>query len=89
MSTDPAALSCREFVEVILAYLDGELDARRREVFEAHLHACPACVDYLASYRETVALAGTVGQDGESERGVPEDVPEELVRAVLAARRRG
>lgn len=88
MSIVMDALSCREFVDVILSYLDGELDPRRRELFEEHIRACPACFDYLDSYRRTVAMTGTAWDGCGADDTVPEEVPEELVRAVLAARGR-
>jgi paraquat-inducible protein A len=36
-------LTCRDFVAVIMAFLDGELDAAQRALFDAHLVACPDC----------------------------------------------
>lgn len=83
------ALSCREFMDVLLAYLDDELGARERRLFEEHIDACPPCLDYLDSYRRTVALSGEAWTGCDADEGVPEEVPEELVRAVLAARGRG
>ena len=78
-------LTCRELIDFIGAYLDDELSEAERERFEDHLAVCPSCVDYLASYRETVRLeAAALGRDDEP----PVDVPEELVRAILGARRR-
>jgi anti-sigma factor RsiW len=79
-------VTCREFVEFLMAYLDGELPAEQRRVFEAHMEVCAACVNYLASYEATVALGRRLAEQGEA--SLPEDVPEELVDAILAARRR-
>jgi len=78
-------LCCRDFTEFIYAYEEGELSADERAVFEAHLAACPDCASYLAGYRRSVALAGRAFDS--PDEPVPEDVPEDLVRAVLAARR--
>ena len=80
-------LSCRDFVEVIMAWLDGELEARSRELFDAHLAVCPDCVNYLDSYEKTVALGKCICDPDDPNAPVPDDVPEDLVRAVLAARR--
>jgi anti-sigma factor RsiW len=79
-------MTCREFVEFLMAYLDGELPEAQRGVFEAHMVVCAACVNYLASYQATVALGRQLAEEGDAP--VPEDVPEELVDAILAARRR-
>jgi anti-sigma factor RsiW len=86
MSNGAEHLTCRELIDFLQAYLDGELPPPARREFDEHLDACPPCRDYLHSYRDTVALTADAfcGPDD----GVPEEVPEELVRAVLAARPR-
>ena len=77
-------MKCREFVEFLMEYLDGALGEQERSVFEGHIEDCPACVNYLETYRETVRLGNSVcAPDAE----VPPDVPEELVQAILSARR--
>jgi anti-sigma factor RsiW len=78
-------LSCRELIEFLAAYLDGELAPAERTAFEIHLSVCPYCVDYLATYRETIRL-GKQALVGASD--VPVEVPAELVDAILAARAR-
>jgi anti-sigma factor RsiW len=77
-------MNCREFVEFLMTYLDGELEEAQRSLFEEHLRDCPGCIDYLDSYRKTVELGGSLCQ--EPEGPVPDEVPEDLVAAVLAAR---
>jgi len=79
-------MTCRELVEFLSAYLAGELAAEEQARFDGHLAECPDCVRYLRSYEETMAVAkGAFAHPGDP---VPADVPEELVRAILAARRR-
>jgi anti-sigma factor RsiW len=78
-------LTCREFADFLMAYEDGELSAAERARFDAHLEDCPDCVVYLASYRATVALGRKAFEDEDAAASTR--VPEELVRAVLAARR--
>ena len=83
----PTTLTCREFIDFIMAWLDGELEPDVRRSFAEHLDMCPDCVDYLDSYQRTVAL-GKAAWDAAGDAPVPDDVPEKLVQAVLAARRR-
>jgi anti-sigma factor RsiW len=84
MSVEPDTITCRELIDFLLDYLDGELADGVRRVFEAHLAECPPCRDYLASYRVTIRLAA----DCAAHEGDAEEMPEDLVRAVLAARPR-
>ena len=78
-------MKCREFVDFLMAYIEEELPEDERSVFEEHMAECPPCVTYLDTYKETVRL----GQDVCDDDGpVPEEVPERLVQAILAARPR-
>lgn len=74
-------MTCQQFVAFLMAYLDGELPAQERALFEEHMAVCPDCVRYLSQYNETVRAAQLSIDDD-----LPADVPEELVRAILAAK---
>jgi anti-sigma factor RsiW len=65
--TDPAPLTCAEFVELVTEYLEGTLDPQTRTRFEIHLGVCPGCVTYLDQIRETVQVAGRLTEDNLSE----------------------
>ena len=82
----PWMINCRQFEDFILAYLEGELTDKQRFVFELHLKVCRECRDYLAAYRRTVEVSRRAFDAPDAP--VPEEVPEDLVKAVLAARRR-
>lgn len=82
-----ADITCREFVEFLADYEDGELPAARRACFEQHLGECPDCIEYLSEYRATVRIArqaGVAPPDG----GPPPEAPRQLIDAILAALRR-
>ena len=79
-------MTCREFADFILDYLSGELSTELRAAFESHLSVCVNCRRYLASYQETVKLGKRAFEDDDA--NVPSQVPEELVKAILAARPR-
>ena len=79
-------MTCREFADFMADYLGGELPAGTLSLFEHHLALCVNCQRYLNGYRATVkmgkaAFRATPGAD------IPREVPEELVKAILAARR--
>ncbi len=80
----PLMMNCRQFEDFILAYLEGELPERQRFVFELHLKVCRECRDYLAAYRRTIEISKRAFE--EPDQQVPDDVPEDLVKAILAAR---
>jgi anti-sigma factor RsiW len=77
-------ITCRELVEFLDAYFDGELPPQDATDFEQHLSACPPCVAYMKSYRESIALGRRA--TCESPDTPVDDVPEDLLRAILAAR---
>jgi anti-sigma factor RsiW len=39
-------------------YLDGALDLRTRQAFEAHVAVCPVCAQYLRELREALRIGG-------------------------------
>ena len=82
LSTKPY-ITCRELIDFIASYRDNELTLDQRFEFERHLSVCPSCVAYLETYEQTIAMAKTSGDEP-----VSEDVPESLVQAILAARKR-
>lgn len=81
MSSD---LTCRQFVDFLDAYLEHEIVGDARTVFESHLGDCPPCRKYLKSYADTIKLAR--GACCDELNPPPKDVPEDLIKAVLAAR---
>jgi anti-sigma factor RsiW len=81
-------MNCKEFVEFLMDYLEGGLDSSQRVTFEEHMVDCPGCVTYLDTYRDTIRLGRECLCDP-PDGPVPDDVPEELVAAILAARGQG
>ena len=80
----PSMITCREFEDFILAYLEGELPTRQRFVFELHTKVCRECRDYLGAYRRTVEISKRAFE--QEDEPVSDKVPEDLIKAVLAAR---
>lgn len=80
----PMMITCNEFEEFIAAYLSGELPPKKVFLFELHLKVCRECRDYLAAYKASMFLTkSALDADEKSEL---EDVPADLITAVLAAR---
>jgi anti-sigma factor RsiW len=78
-------ISCRDFVTFLNQYVDGELSPERRAVFDRHLAICPDCTAYIDSYRKTMRLASLSMRNTHV---LPEGVPEDLVKAIVAARKK-
>lgn len=53
-------LDCNELVELVTAYLDGELDDDTRARFDRHLAECDGCENYLQQFNSTVRTVGGI-----------------------------
>jgi len=80
-------MTCRDVAEFLADFLDKALAPEVAAAFEQHLRACPACRDYLHAYRSTVRAARAAWPATPDDKLA--DVPEELVRAILASRAQG
>lgn len=81
----PLMITCREFEQFVADDSDGTLPWRQRLVFRLHLRFCRECRDYLAAFVRAVELGKSVFRHPDDL--VPTEVPEDLVRAILAARK--
>ena len=75
MNPDP---TCKDVLEYLRAYLDGELPAAERGAFDAHLRACAACRAYLRTYEATIRAA----RESEEAPPPPEGLVDEVLRRV-------
>lgn len=69
--------SCKEMVDLLNLYVDGELDEKTRAAFDKHFELCPPCVDFLANYKKAIDL-GKVAARKESAEELPCSVKEHL-----------
>lgn len=76
-------ITCQQLIDFIASYREHELTDDQHGEFERHLAVCPSCVAYLNTYEQTVLLA-----KASADEPVPDEIPEPLVRAILAARLR-
>ena len=79
-------MKCRECVEFLIDYLEGELPPEQEEAFKQHLDLCPPCIEYVATYKSTIEIGRICCQHEDQS---PPDMPEALVRAILKARKGG
>jgi anti-sigma factor RsiW len=79
-------VTCAEIIDFLMAYVDGDLPAEQQAIFAHHLEICPACQNYLDSYRQTLLLS----KQACDEVALPQNcapIPADLVKAIIAARR--
>lgn len=68
-STEPGMqISCKQLVEVVTDYLEGDVDDELAAEIEAHLRLCPGCDDYLDQMRATIRALGHVPVETLSDR---------------------
>jgi anti-sigma factor RsiW len=79
----PGEMSCREMVEHLSDYLDGELDAALQRTIEAHGGECPPCRVFIRTLRKTVEAVRSLPREP-----LPPAARRALVRALLQARSR-
>lgn len=48
--------TCKDSIELLRAYLDGELPPSERERLESHFGDCTPCEEFLATYRATPSI---------------------------------
>jgi anti-sigma factor RsiW len=66
---------CQECIDLLVDYLEGELSPERTRALEIHFDLCPACWQFVQSYRQTIDAA----------RRLPaEDIPPELAQRLIA-----
>jgi anti-sigma factor RsiW len=68
-------IDCRQFVELVTAFLDGGLDADARRSVLAHLSECQGCDGYLDQMRLTSRALGELPAD---------EIPDTALAALLA-----
>jgi anti-sigma factor (TIGR02949 family) len=61
--------TCKDSVDLLLEYLEGEMPEEQAKRLEEHLGDCPPCVDFLRTYRATPTLC---------KRALRQQMPEEL-----------
>lgn len=80
----PGQMSCREFENFVYDYYEQQLHEDQRKRFEFHMRICPMCELAFKAYVGTSELTSRIFEK-EDEVVPTEEVPQELVNAMLAA----
>jgi anti-sigma factor (TIGR02949 family) len=68
-------MTCEEFMELMTAYLDGDLPADKRYGFERHIQSCERCQKEMSTYQNCARIFKRFARD--------EDPPAALRKAVF------
>jgi anti-sigma factor RsiW len=79
-------LTCKQLIESLAEYVDGRLSLSRKAAFMLHLFCCANCRAYLSNYETTITASKQAFVKLEDDQS-PEEVPEDLVQAILKARK--
>ncbi|HKN47572.1 MAG TPA: zf-HC2 domain-containing protein [Candidatus Polarisedimenticolia bacterium] len=52
--------TCRDVIDLLTEYMEGDLPRDQASGLEAHLGVCPACGEFLATLRTTRAAVGSI-----------------------------
>jgi anti-sigma factor RsiW len=79
-------VACKDFVELVTAYLDGALPDDVRAQIDEHLDGCDGCQNVLAQWRTIMALAGRLTEDDVD--NTDEITRDRLISTIRGLRRR-
>jgi len=65
---------CRECIDLLVDYLEGDLSPERARALDIHLELCPPCVAFVRTYKGTVDVARSLPLD---------EIPPELTQRLL------
>ena len=49
-------ICCKECLDLLYDYLDGNLDAQATQELDEHFDDCPPCISFLNTYKSTTEL---------------------------------
>jgi len=61
-----SAVTCQHCIELLVDYLEGQLDPGKEKALDEHFMACPPCLDFLDQYRAASRLC---------RRALEQDIP--------------
>ena len=77
-------LTCKEFDDFMVDYLDGDLTVWQKFMCWLHVKMCRECAHFIQKYQKVIKLGRSAFDTPDDP--VPDSVPEELIEAALAHR---
>ena len=80
----PRMITCREFNDFIIEYVEGTLTTKQVTLFKRHMKICPMCRNFLKTYIATYKAKSHIFPHEDID--VPDEVPQDLIDAILAVK---
>jgi len=71
-------VECKEILNILSDYVDGELPEARCLEIQEHMKACSRCREFVESFQESLEIAHNL-----EKKSPPENVCESVLRAFL------
>ncbi len=78
----PGQITCGEFEEFLVDYVDGRLNEKQLKLFNRHMANCPFCRTSLAAYVKAIEMGQAVFAEHEKDEAFAR-APQELIDAIL------
>jgi anti-sigma factor (TIGR02949 family) len=70
-------LTCKQIVEILQQFLDGELETSQCDGIRIHLESCTPCVAYIDTYKLTINISRKLKREP-----LPDALQQRLSKAV-------
>jgi len=83
----PGQITCRQFEEFLIDYLEDRLTVEQRKLFERHMKVCPMCRTSLKSYLKVIEMGKSVCAEDEKDEQFTA-APQDLIEAIIDVSKR-
>ena len=77
-------ICCKECLDLLYDYLEGDLDSETTKSLEEHFEDCPPCISFLNTYKSTTNIC----RETLSQTKIPEAVRDSLLKVLKEQKKR-
>ena len=78
----PGQITCQQFEDFLIEYLEDRLTVAQRILFERHMKVCPMCRTSLKSYLKVIEMGQAICAEDQKDE-VFTEAPQELIDAII------
>ena len=71
-------ICCKECLDLLYDYLEGDLDPETKESLEEHFEDCPPCISFLNTYKSTTNIC----REALNQTEIPQAVRDSLLKVL-------